>query len=100
MDAMEKSEQKPTATDEATKPALHCEDALNDLLAKQVGFKDDKKLKDDEQIPLAKTVGWLLSKELFGITRAAYQEFMKELIALGEKEPSEEQKAKIKHGFS
>jgi len=39
----------------------------NDLLAKQVGFKDNPKLKDDEKIPQAKTTGWLPAKELFNI---------------------------------
>jgi transcriptional regulator with XRE-family HTH domain len=66
----------------------------NDLLAKQVGFKDDQKLKDEEQIPLAKTVGWLPAKELFNIAWQ-HQEFMKELSASDEKEPTEAQKAEF-----
>ncbi len=66
----------------------------NDLLAKQVGFKDDPQLKDEEQIPLAKPVGWLPAKELFNIGWQ-HKEFMKEIADLGEKEPTEEQKAKL-----
>ena len=65
----------------------------NDLLAKQVGFKDDPKSKDEEQITMTKAVGWLPAKELFNISWQ-HQEFMKEIEALDETELTEEQKAK------
>ncbi len=67
----------------------------NDLLAKQVGFKDDPKLKDDEQIPMTKTVGWLPAKELFNIAWQ-HREFIKELEASDETALTEDQKAKAK----
>jgi transcriptional regulator with XRE-family HTH domain len=67
----------------------------NDLLAKQVGFKDDPKLKDEDQIPLGKTVGWLPTKELFNISWQ-HKEFMKELERSDEAQLTEEQTAKLK----
>jgi transcriptional regulator with XRE-family HTH domain len=66
----------------------------NDLLAKQVGFKDDPKLKDEDQIPLTKTVGWLPAKELFNI-RWQHQELMKTITASGAQEPTEAQKTEL-----
>jgi transcriptional regulator with XRE-family HTH domain len=62
----------------------------NDLLAKQVGFKDDPKLKDEEQIPLAKTIGWLPVKELFNI-QWQHKELMKGVFSLNSIEPTEAQ---------
>lgn len=66
----------------------------NNLLAKQVGFKDDPKLKDEEQIPLTKTVGWLPAKELFNI-QWQHQELMKEIGDSGGKDLTEAQKAEL-----
>lgn len=66
----------------------------NDLLAKQVGFSDDPKLKDEDQIPLTKTVGWLPVKELFNIGWK-HNELIKELAADGEAEPTEAPSIKL-----
>jgi transcriptional regulator with XRE-family HTH domain len=66
----------------------------NISLAKQVGFKDDLKLKDEEQLPLTKTVGWLPSKEMYNID-CQHQEFLKVIGALDEQELTEAQKAKL-----
>lgn len=66
----------------------------NDLLANQVGFKDDPKLKDEEQIPLTKTVGWLPAKELFNLSWQ-HQEFLKEISDVDDKGLSEAQETKL-----
>lgn len=66
----------------------------NSLWAQQVGFKDDPKLKDDEQLPLAKTVGWLPAKEIFSI-RWQHQEFVKQILGLDENELTDAQKARL-----
>lgn len=66
----------------------------NDLLAAQVGFKDNPKLKDDEQIPLTKSVGWLPAREIFNIAWQHW-EFLKEINGLAEKDLSEAQKARL-----
>ena len=64
------------------------------MLAAQVGFKDDPQLKDDQQMPLEKTVGWLPVKELFNI-QWQHQEFMNELAGSGDQEVTEAQKTKL-----
>ena len=66
----------------------------NDLLAAQVGFKDDPKLTDDERIPLTKSTGWLPAKEIFNIWWQ-HREFLKEIIELDEKDLSEAQRSKL-----
>jgi transcriptional regulator with XRE-family HTH domain len=67
----------------------------NDLLAKQVEFKDDPSLKDDQEIPLSKPVGWLPTKDFFNIGWE-HQEFLNELASLKEDEElTEAQKAKL-----
>lgn len=66
----------------------------NDLLAKQVGFQDDPKLKDEEQMLLEKTVGWLPAKDCFNV---AWQnrELFEQLAASEDEEMTEEQKARF-----
>ena len=66
----------------------------NDLLAKQVDFKDDPKLKDEEQVLLSKTVGWLPAKDCFNI---AWQnrELFDQLANCGDEVMTEEQKARL-----
>jgi transcriptional regulator with XRE-family HTH domain len=66
----------------------------NDLLAKQVGFKDDPKLKDDQEIPMTKSVGWLPARELFNVSWQ-HKEFIKELASSGDGELTEAQKTKL-----
>ncbi len=39
----------------------------NSLLAKMVNFHDDPNLKDEDQIPLTKPVGWLPNRDLFNV---------------------------------
>jgi transcriptional regulator with XRE-family HTH domain len=39
----------------------------NNVLAEQTGYKDDPALKDDDKIPLTRTVGWLPQKDFFSI---------------------------------
>ena len=92
---MEKHIEAELRDRQATETKLYTVSELrkNDLLAKQVGFKDDPKLKDDEQIPMTKTTGWLPVKDLFNIAWQ-HREFMNELAASDEPEPTEEQKAK------
>ena len=51
----------------------------NSLLANQVGFKDDPNFRDDQKIPLSKTVGWLPAREWFNIfwqNRELFKELM------------------------
>lgn len=66
----------------------------NDLLAKQVDFKDDPKLKDEEQVLLSKTVGWLPTKDCFNI---AWQnrELFDQLATCEDEDMTEEQKARF-----
>jgi transcriptional regulator with XRE-family HTH domain len=66
----------------------------NNLLAQQVGFKDDPKLKDEDQLPWSKTVGWLPVKDCFNI---AWQnkELFKELAASDVESMTQEQKAQL-----
>ena len=66
----------------------------NDLLAKQVGFKDDPKLKDKEQILGEKTVGWLPAKDCFNV---AWQNrgLFDQLVASEDDEMTAEQKARL-----
>ena len=66
----------------------------NDLLAKQVGFKDDPSLKDNQEIPLDKPVGWLPAKDLFNIGWQ-HREFLQELENLKSEDLTEDQKAKL-----
>ena len=66
----------------------------NDLLAKQVAFKDDPKLKDEDQLPLTKTVGWLPARELFNIAWQ-HREFMKTLGDSDAESLTEAQKVEI-----
>ncbi|HEY3862503.1 MAG TPA: helix-turn-helix transcriptional regulator [Verrucomicrobiae bacterium] len=66
----------------------------NPFLAKQVGFKDDPKLKDDEQLLLTKTVGWLRVNEIFSIAHQ-HQILMNELFGLTSDEPTEMQQARL-----
>jgi hypothetical protein len=66
----------------------------NDLLAKQVAFKDDPLLKDEDQIPLAKTTGWLPAKDCFNV---AWQnrELFDQLAASQDEDLTEAQKARF-----
>ena len=66
----------------------------NDLLAKQVGFKDSPSYQDDQKIPLDKTIGWLPAKDCFNI---AWQnrELFKELATSKAEDLTEEQKAQL-----
>lgn len=66
----------------------------NDLLAKMVGFKDDPKLKDDDTLPLEKTVGWFPAKELFNVVWQ-HREFLKELLATSEETLTDETKSQL-----
>jgi transcriptional regulator with XRE-family HTH domain len=66
----------------------------NNLLAEQVGFKDDPKLKDDEQLLLTKTVGWLPVKEIFSIAYQ-HQTLMKEIFGSTSGEITEVQAARF-----
>jgi hypothetical protein len=66
----------------------------NDLLAKQVGFKDDPKLSNEAQIPLTKSVGWLPVKEMFNIAWQ-HRELMQELGRSDSDNPTEAQKAEL-----
>jgi len=66
----------------------------NDLLAKQVQFKDDPSLKDDQEIPLSKPVGWLPAKDFFNIGWE-HREFLNEVASLEEDQLTEAQKAKL-----
>jgi transcriptional regulator with XRE-family HTH domain len=53
----------------------------NDLLARMVEFKDDPKYKDDDVLPLTKSVGWMPTKEIFNIAwnhRTAVQEILRD----------------------
>jgi len=66
----------------------------NDILAKQVRFIDDPKLKDEDQLPFTKTVGWLPVKEIFSIG-FQHLEFIKEIAASDEQNFTESQKVKL-----
>jgi transcriptional regulator with XRE-family HTH domain len=66
----------------------------NDLLAKQVQFKDDPSLKDDQKILLTKTVGWLPTKDFFNIGWE-HREFLNEVASLEDEQLTEVQKAKL-----
>lgn len=66
----------------------------NNLLAKQVGFKDEPKLKDDDQIPLTKAVGWMPAKDLFNIAWQ-HKELLKQLAVNGDAELTDAQKAEL-----
>jgi transcriptional regulator with XRE-family HTH domain len=66
----------------------------NNLLAKQVDFKDDPKLKDEEELPLSKTVGWLPVKDCFNIFWQN-RELFNELAALDDETMTPEQKARM-----
>lgn len=81
---------------QATKTKLYTVRELrqNELLAKQVGFTDDPKLNDEDQVPLSKTVGWLPAKDLFNIVWQ-HHAFMKEISVSDKDEPTEAQKAKL-----
>ena len=66
----------------------------NDVLSKQVGFKDDPKLKDEDKIPLAKTIGWLPAKDCFNIVWQN-REFMKALLNSDSESLTDEQKNQL-----
>lgn len=66
----------------------------NDLLAGMVGFRDDPKLKDDEMLPLAKTVGSFPTKELFNVAWQ-HRQFFREILANPDEALSEEARAKL-----
>ena len=66
----------------------------NDLLARQVGFKDDPKLSNEAQIPLTKSVGWLPAKEMFNVAWQ-HRELMKEMSRSGSDNLTEAQKVKL-----
>jgi transcriptional regulator with XRE-family HTH domain len=66
----------------------------NDLLAKQVGFTDDPKLDDNQEIRLSKPSGWLPAKDFFNI-QWKHREFLQELENVSDENLTEAQKAKI-----
>lgn len=66
----------------------------NDLLARQVGFKDDPKLSNEAQIPLTKSVGWLPVKEMFNVAWQ-HRELMQEMSRSGSDNLTEAQKVEL-----
>jgi transcriptional regulator with XRE-family HTH domain len=66
----------------------------NNLLADQVGFKDDPNYRDDQRIPLSKTTGWIPAKDCFNI---AWQnrELFKELMESQEDELTKDQEERL-----
>lgn len=93
---MEKHIEAELRDRQSTKTVLYTVRELrqNNLLAKQVGFKDDPKLKDEEQIPLTKAVGWLPAKDLFNIDWQ-HKELLQELGDSDKEEPTEAQIAEL-----
>jgi hypothetical protein len=67
----------------------------NGLLAQMVEFKDDPKYKDDEVLPLTKSVGWMPVKEVFNIAWNHHVTFQ-ELLNSPSVSLTPEQKAAIK----
>ena len=66
----------------------------NNLLAEQTGFKDDPALKDEDKIPLTRTVGWLPAKEIFNIMWQQ-REFICELLKNPDGELDEATKVRL-----
>jgi hypothetical protein len=64
------------------------------ILAKRVGFKDDPGLKEEEQIPLAKPVGWLPTREILDVVWQ-HRKFILEMLKSQTEELTDEQKARL-----
>ena len=67
----------------------------NDLLAKQVGFKDSPSYQDTDTIPLTKSVGWLPAKDCFNVMWQN-RELLAELMKPENAEVAPEQAGQLK----
>jgi transcriptional regulator with XRE-family HTH domain len=67
---------------------------INPILAKHVNFTDDPALKDEQQIPLARPIGWLPTREVFDLAWQ-HREFLLEMLKSQAEELTDEQKARL-----
>lgn len=67
----------------------------NDVLAKQVGFKDSAKYQETDTIPLTKSVGWLPAKDCFNVMWQN-RELLLELLKTMEGEVTPEQENQLR----